>query len=609
MALSDQEELELLRLKKSKAQSAKTSEPKELGFGEKAKAFGYGAATGFVGGPGELEKFGAYDVPEFFGADVKRGEAVPFGRETVFPTVEESQKVLGKVGIQKPREEVSGYQTAGEILGGLGTTIPGLIRGGKALYKSDIMQSLLGKKTKEQAAKLAEEARVAGKAGESELAKETASTQTQLAKSQEKSRLAEQTAAKEESRGGRSLRDLFGVRTLPEAGSFRPIPQTPSQVGGYIREQAENFLNSIKAQRSKAADANFTAAKSGAASKEASGAAVNTNPLIAIIDSLIEKGGSSDYLKSIQVLKNDLERTKGFEGLEVIRRRLGDAAFGAPEEGYKAIGQGFAKDMYKDLSTQMKSFEPAFAKYLDDYKRLSEPIEVYGTKTGKGLTETQDAAGKYYAKTAEQVAKDIFSSPEKYTQFVDAVGGNKQIAEAAARRYFSGVLETAKTPEAVEKVFRENRSLLGANGPLKTVAKELETRYLEPLKESVKRVGAAKEIISKAKNFDKELATKLKNVKGSETLLSDSIDAMITAKPKDAIKIFDNTVLPKLREAEQKSGVTLLNPAQIKQLRDRVIKLETVADQQSRNRLIGGLIGGYFLGKETISTAEKVMGD
>ena len=139
-------------------------------------------------------------------------------------------------------------------------------------------------------------------------------------------------------------------------------------------------------------------------------------------------------LKNIKQLKKDVEKTKSFEGLEVIRRRLGDAAFGAPEEGYKAIGQQFSGDMYKALSDQMKGYSKDFSKYLDDYKRLSKTIESYGTKIGKSLTDTQDTAGKYYVKTAEQVAKDIFSSPEKYRTFIDAVGGNKQIAEAAARR-------------------------------------------------------------------------------------------------------------------------------------------------------------------------------
>lgn len=133
MALSEQEELELLRLKKQKA-TAEKPQPKEPTFGEKAKAFGYGAATGFVGGPGELEEFAAYTVPEMVGAREKGQRDKLAGRETIFPTVKEAQQVLGKVGVEKPREEVSGYQTAGEILGGFGTAIPRALRsGGRAL--------------------------------------------------------------------------------------------------------------------------------------------------------------------------------------------------------------------------------------------------------------------------------------------------------------------------------------------------------------------------------------------------------------------------------------------------------------------------------------------
>jgi hypothetical protein len=102
---------------------------KEPTFGQKAGALGYGAVTGLVGGLGELEKFGAYDVPEFFGAELQRGEGIPFGRETIFPTIEETEKVLKKVGIPKPSEEVGGYKTAGEVIGGLGPALPGLAKG------------------------------------------------------------------------------------------------------------------------------------------------------------------------------------------------------------------------------------------------------------------------------------------------------------------------------------------------------------------------------------------------------------------------------------------------------------------------------------------------
>ena len=130
MPLTAEEKAELDSLRRKSAAEA------EPGLGEKAGALAYGAATGLAGGLGELEKFGAYDVPEYLG--LREGKRDEFaGRQTIFPTVEEAQKVLGKVGIQKPREEVSGYQTAGEILGGFGTALPGMIKGGaKALVGS-----------------------------------------------------------------------------------------------------------------------------------------------------------------------------------------------------------------------------------------------------------------------------------------------------------------------------------------------------------------------------------------------------------------------------------------------------------------------------------------
>jgi hypothetical protein len=123
--MTEQEEFEF-RARKEKERA----EPKEPTFGEKAGALAYGGVTGFTGGLGELEKFGAYEVPEFLGLREKGQRDKLAGRETIFPTVEESQKALKKVGIEKPREEVGGYQTAGEILGGFGTSLPSMVRGG-----------------------------------------------------------------------------------------------------------------------------------------------------------------------------------------------------------------------------------------------------------------------------------------------------------------------------------------------------------------------------------------------------------------------------------------------------------------------------------------------
>ena len=111
MPLTDAEKAELAALRKEAQGDAEPT------FGEKAGATAYGAATGLVGGLGELEKFGAYDVPEFLGLREAGQRDKMMGRQTIFPTIEEAQKALGKVGIKKPREEVSGYQTVGELLG------------------------------------------------------------------------------------------------------------------------------------------------------------------------------------------------------------------------------------------------------------------------------------------------------------------------------------------------------------------------------------------------------------------------------------------------------------------------------------------------------------
>jgi len=428
---------------------------------------------------------------------------------------------------------------------------------------------------------------------------------------------AETAGAKAEAKGGRSLRELVGVRTLPELGSYKPIPQTTEKIGEFIRTQADNFLNSIKSQRSKAADVNFSKAKINAAQEEAKGRFVDTQPLLAEMDALIEKGGTTDYLNSIRRLRDDLAATKNFEGLEVIRRRLGDAAYGVPEEGYKAIGQKFSQKMYDDLAGQMRDFDKNFAKYLDDYRRLSDPIRVYGTKVGKSLTQTEDAAGQYIAKAPEKLAEEIFSSPQNFDRFLEAVGGNSQIATATARRFFAGKLEAAKTPEAVEKLVKDNRALLN-RFEMKEVNNDIQ-KYYRSLKQAETRAGAAKGIAEEsqaaqkamtkqADEIDKEVAGRLKGVSEGKKLFSDSVEALASAKPSQAIKTFEETVLPKIRAAEQKAGTQLLSESQIQTLRQQVQQLEKISDKTTRTRVITGVLATYLIGEAGVNKIKKLAG-
>jgi len=98
-------------------------------LGKKAKSFLYGAGTGLVSGLGELERFGAHTIPETLGLSKEKERGKVFGRETIFPTTKEVEKILQKVNIEPPDEDVSGYRTAGEIIGGFGMAGPRLLRG------------------------------------------------------------------------------------------------------------------------------------------------------------------------------------------------------------------------------------------------------------------------------------------------------------------------------------------------------------------------------------------------------------------------------------------------------------------------------------------------
>lgn len=148
--LSEKEELELLQLRKQKAQSSQKP-VKEPSFGEKVGAGLYGAATGIAGGLGELEKFGAYDLPQMFPEAARQNLATigilpetdekRKGRQTIFPTIKEAEKGLQKVGIQPPREEVGGYRTAGEVLGGLGLATPRIARGAGRVLGGEATQT------------------------------------------------------------------------------------------------------------------------------------------------------------------------------------------------------------------------------------------------------------------------------------------------------------------------------------------------------------------------------------------------------------------------------------------------------------------------------------
>lgn len=595
-----------------------------------------GGVTGLAGGLGELEEFGAYTAPQALGFQ-KNAPSDFLGRKTIFPTVSEISNVLESAGWRKPEPQYGAYETAGEIGGGLTTAVPALTRMGRGIFGSDLVQGLLGRKTRRAQEELgAETGRISGlsakelseAASEEQriLARARAAREQQLGRVSEQPAQAATAGAKAEREAGGAIRELAGVRTAEEAGRFRPIPQTPSQVGDFVREQANTFVTNIKQARNARADQLFGEATGNAKAYESLGQFVDTKPVIAQLDNLISKGGTKDYVDSLVRLRDDITRTRNFEGLEVIRRKLGDAAFGAPEEGYKAIGQQFAGDMREAVTQAMRNYSDTiagakgagpFGKYLDEYKRLSEPLRVYSTRVGRGILETEDVGGQYFAKTGEQIASQMFSSPENYKKFIDAVGGNKQVTEAAARRFFAGLLEGKTKVSDVEKVFRDYRAVLNE---MPAVRSELSGRYLQRIQraEAVSQAApkVAKEAGEQAKSIeqqfasiDKQVAQRMGDIADAKTLFSDSFQALKSAKPTDILRTFDETVLPKIRAAESKAGRLLITPDNLNSLRSQIEATQRIAEQTQRNRIIAGLVATYLVGQNVTSRGGQIIGE
>lgn len=609
-------------------------EPKDFSQ-TKTGAATRGVITGLGGGLGELEKFAAYSVPRALGMQKEPQQL--FGRETIFPTTEEVSTVLEKIGYKKPPPELGLYETAGEIGGSLATAAPALTRLVRGAYGSNLVQGLLGRKTRQaqeqlgtEAAKLsglsAKELAEAASEEQRLLARARAAKQKELGKVSEQPAQAAAAAEKAQRQAGGAVRELGGVRTIEEAGRFKPVPQTPSQVGDFVREQADTFVTNIKAARNTRADELFTQATGNAKAYESLGQFVDTKPIISQLDSMISKGGTKDYVDSLVRLKDDIRRTPNFEGLEVVRRKLGDAAFGSPEEGYKAISQQFAGDMRETLTQAMRQYSDmiaggkegagAFSRYLDEYKRLSEPLRVYNTRVGRGILETEDMGGRYFAKTGEQIAKQMFDSPENYRKFIDAVGGNKQVTEAAARRFFSGLLEGKTKLTDVEKVFRDYRAVLNE---MPTVRNELSGRYLETIRRGEAVGEAAPKIAQRATeqaktieqtfaDINKQVSQRMGDIAEAKTIFSDSVQALGSAKPTEILKTFDETVLPKIRLAESKAGRALISQQNLAQLRSQIEATQRIADQTQRNRIIAGIVATYLVGQNITSRGGQLAG-
>jgi len=360
------------------------------------------------------------------------------------------------------------------------------------------------------------------------LAEDLRSTGTKTAGSIAKTSGAEMTAAEQRAaiartaqekaeRGSEgSLRPLSGVSTEMEAGRFKPVAQTEQDIGTRIKDSADKTRESLKAKRDANAKELKQKAFGEAYRKESTGQDISSTKAyknaLEEIDKMIKNPTTGLSNAPVVEIESQLKKIRGmldrryvnpldgevivrpkasFEGLEGARRFLRDRSFGVPAEGYDAISQQIAGRLADKIEAIMVEFSPDIKTFLNQYKKDSEPLRVFQSKVGKALTgeQLQGTGSNFATVNAQDIPKKVFGSRENYDALIDAFGGNKQLAEAEAKKYFASQLEGVKSAKDVENFIRKNRAMLK-----ETNALPMAEKYATDLRKFENRATSAKDI-------------------------------------------------------------------------------------------------------------------
>jgi hypothetical protein len=297
-------------------------------------------------------------------------------------------------------------------------------------------------------------------------------------RAQQDAAIAERAAPKQAGRAEQAAAVLPGVQTQKMAGRFRPIGKSEQELGDAITKETDRVFNELKAVRQRKAEANKQAAFDYAAEQETKGLTVNNTKaakdLLGTIDRAITDSSVPAVQNELKSLRNAISgqfvneagdvvtRKVNFNAFEQMRRFLNDRAYGIPSEGFNAMKEQMAGDLGKKVEAAMTEFSPEMRKFIQQYKKDSEPLRVFKTKVGKALVGEQlPGVEGFPTVVPEDIPGRVFKNREAFQSLVDAVGGNKEFAEAQARRYFASKLQELGTDaKKIENFILKNRDQL-----------------------------------------------------------------------------------------------------------------------------------------------------
>jgi hypothetical protein len=345
--------------------------------------------------------------------------------------------------------------------------------------------------------------------------------------------------------------------------------QTPTQTGSSIRDAVTPIFEKLKATRSDNAVKNKSEAFGAALTKEQAGQRVKDTQSFAKaikdIDAAIQNPETKLTNVSIDEVKNQLLKVKkaldpvvvdqqtgmaigkpiSFEGLENLRRFLRDRAYGLPAEGFDAIGQQQAGKLADAVEAIQREFSPSIGKFLEQYKKDSEPLRVFKTKLGEAVVGKEEFDMARFATDPATLGSKFFKSETGVKDLVTILGGDVSKAEGIARGYAADRLRNASAKD-VEKFLSDSRDWIGQFPALK-----------QQLTTAAQQLSAAEKVSGKRSTLSQTLRTEIQTlpIKAQTGMTRAEQDAARIAESK--LKAGEREVGKITTAAEREAGATL----------------------------------------------------
>lgn len=307
-------------------------------------------------------------------------------------------------------------------------------------------------------------------------------------------------------------------------------PQTPTQTGTSIRDSVMPIFNKLKDVRAKNAETNKGDAFNFASMKETQGQLPKDTKAfkesMAELQSMISTATLSDINAPLQKIKNALDPVKEvdgvivgkpvtFEGLELIRRFLRDRSYGLPAEGYDAIGQQQAGKLADMVEGIQREFSPGIGKFLEQYRKDSEPLRAFKTKLGKSVVDTEDFDMGRFTTDPATIGSKFFKSETSVKDLINLLGDNASQAEKIARGYVSDQLRSANSKQILQKI-NDWRDWLPQFKGLESELKSAAERMAQSESISKRRGTLASDLRTEAQRIPESVAGRLETAAGRE---------------------------------------------------------------------------------------------